>query len=193
MYLFRTTIPIVNGISGATSTTVGGFELPKDATIVDFKFLDEASLLILYNMKCMVVFSHLETACTTDTLITAPSGQSTKLLRVAHQSVCLSFSAHRKGTAPSVVEISASDLQRNTNKNLCMFFEFPKSAGFTPVQMEVERASKARGDLPNRVCLLGRGHAQYRNYALPEDWEFDMAGLELSGDGDMAMGESKPI
>jgi hypothetical protein len=116
----------------------------------------------------------------TDTSITAHTGQPARLLRIAYQSIGLSFSAYRQGMAPSVVKIGVSDLEKNTNK-LCMSFRFPKTAGFAPVQMEVERANKARGDVPNRVCLLGRGNAQYRIYALPEDWEMDMAGLELGG------------
>jgi hypothetical protein len=122
----------------------------------------------------------------TDAGTTAHTGQPTRLLRIAYQSSGLSFSASRPGTAPSVVEIGISDLEKSTNK-LCMPFRLSKTAGFTPVQMEVEKANKARGDIPNRVCLLGRGNAQYRTYALPEDWEMDMAGLELGGSRDMAV------
>lgn len=121
----------------------------------------------------------------TDTAIAAHAGQPARLLRIAYQSSGLSFSEYRQGTTSPVVRIGASDLEKNTNK-LCMSFKFPKTAGFTPIQMEVERANKARGDIPNRVCLLGRGNAQYRTYALPEDWEMDMAGLELGGNRDMA-------
>lgn len=184
MYLFRTAIPIRNGKSGDTSTTTAGLELPRDVTILDFKFLDDSSLLILCSMKCMSD-SYVEIGRITLTRNTAHTGQPTQLLRIAYQSSGLSFSAYRQGTAPSVVEIGISDMEKSTNK-LYMSFRFPKTAGFTPVQMEVERATKVRGDIPNRVCLLGRGNAQYRTYALPEDWEMDMAGLELGGNNDMA-------
>lgn len=52
-------------------------------------------------------------------------------------------------------------------------------AGFTPVQMEVQKASKARGDIPARVCLLSREGTLCKIYALPRDWKTNMAELSL--------------
>lgn len=40
-----------------------------------------------------------------------------------------------------------------------------------PIQMEVQRASKTRGELPARVCLLGRDRTVYKTYALPDHFE----------------------
>lgn len=37
--------------------------------------------------------------------------------------------------------------------------------------MEVQRASKTRGEIPARVCLLGRDRAVYKTYALPDHLE----------------------
>ena len=52
-------------------------------------------------------------------------------------------------------------------------FAFSHISGFTPGQMEVQRASKLRGGIPARVCLLGRDRAMYKTYALPENLDGD--------------------
>jgi len=44
-------------------------------------------------------------------------------------------------------------------------------SGLAPIQMDVQRRSSARGEMPDRVCLLGRDKVTYRTYVLPEDWE----------------------
>ena len=48
-------------------------------------------------------------------------------------------------------------------------FVFTHEPSFTPIQMEVQRASKLRGEVPARVYLLGRDRAMYRTYQIPGD------------------------
>jgi hypothetical protein len=51
VYLFRSRTQIINGISGPVSTTACRVKLPREATLVDFKFLDDTGLLILCTQK----------------------------------------------------------------------------------------------------------------------------------------------
>lgn len=48
---------------------------------------------------------------------------------------------------------------------------FSDTTGFVPTQMEVQEGSNVRGEIPGRLCLLGRDNATYRTYALPKDWD----------------------
>jgi anaphase-promoting complex subunit 4 len=47
VYIFRTAIEIINGISSAVSTSVTGVSLA-GGRILDFKFLNDSSLLLLW-------------------------------------------------------------------------------------------------------------------------------------------------
>lgn len=49
--IFRSVTPIVNGISGNATVTVGSLNLPSEGTIIDLKYLDDKSLLVLYRLK----------------------------------------------------------------------------------------------------------------------------------------------
>jgi anaphase-promoting complex subunit 4 len=70
------------------------------------------------------------------------------------------------------------------SENVWSSLAFSRSSGFTPIQMEVQRGSKARGYIPARVCLLGRDKSVYKTYALPEDWE---AAEEVTAKGDVSI------
>jgi hypothetical protein len=52
VYLFKTTAHIINGISSPISTIVTGLVVG-EGKIIDFKFLDDKNLLILWTPKGM--------------------------------------------------------------------------------------------------------------------------------------------
>ena len=106
----------------------------------------------------------------------ADNQDNVTLLAVAYQSAIFSYGEHRDGQPPKTVEVEDSP----SGKHGIASFTFSDVSGFTPVQMDVQKGSKVRGDIPARVCLLGRDKAVYRTYVFPEDWQ------ELA-DGDVMM------
>lgn len=49
--------------------------------------------------------------------------------------------------------------------------KLPESSTFEPLQMEVVQSNSLRGEIPARVCLLGKDKVTYMVYAIPKDWE----------------------
>ncbi|KAK4455960.1 anaphase-promoting complex subunit 4 [Podospora aff. communis PSN243] len=155
VYLFRTTIPIVNGISGATSTEACSLVLPKDLSIVDFKFLDENALLVLCSAKEELKHG---------------------LVWISYRSTSIPWAEYRQGRAINTANLPPREQQNQ----MCMWFGFSKiPTGLAPVQMEVQKKSNSRDDMPARVCLLGRDKAMLMSYALPDDLEAAMGHLSL--------------
>lgn len=84
------------------------------------------------------------------------------LLRIAYQSARMPYQEHIEGQMPPMLELDG------TGKDAFIScYAFSNASGFMPIQMEVQRASKLRGEIPPRVCLLGRDKAVLRTYALP--------------------------
>ncbi|KAK0711407.1 anaphase-promoting complex, cyclosome, subunit 4-domain-containing protein [Lasiosphaeris hirsuta] len=146
LYLFRTVIPIINGISGSPATCACSLSLPKDAAIIDFKFLNDTVLLVLCHCKDRPPLT---------------------LLRIEYRSKLMPYSDYRKDQ--SLQNLELEPLVGKTKMYLS--FEFSRIGSFTPIQMEVQNASTARGNIPARICLLGRDKVGYKNYALSEGWE----------------------
>ncbi|KAK0722752.1 anaphase-promoting complex, cyclosome, subunit 4-domain-containing protein [Lasiosphaeria miniovina] len=142
--LFRTIIPIINGISGVASTTACRLLLPEGFSLIDLKFLDDESLLALCQRR--------------DEL-------KPVLLRIAYRATAVLYGGFRNTQALVTVDLEHHDL-----KKVVSSFTFPHISGFVPTQMEVQTGSKARGEIPARVCLLGRDKATYV-YKLPESWD----------------------
>ncbi|KAJ4421258.1 hypothetical protein N0V85_000243 [Neurospora sp. IMI 360204] len=142
IFIVRTAIPVANGISGTTSSSACGLVLPNGATVVDIKFLDDESLLVLSQLN---------------------DEQSPALVRIGYQAPNLTYSAYREGERPQTIDIGGAEVPY-----VPLFFN---AVGFVPTQMEVQRASKTRGELPARVCLLGRDRTVYKTYALPDHFE----------------------
>lgn len=80
-----------------------------------------------------------------------------------YQSAHMSYQQYTAGSCPPVLQLDAIG-----NADIGSCFAFSHMSGFTPVQMEVQRASKLRGEMPARVCLLGRDRAMLKTYALPD-------------------------
>ncbi|KAL2261496.1 hypothetical protein VTK26DRAFT_4032 [Humicola hyalothermophila] len=143
IYLIRADMPIDNGVSGRVSLRACGLGLPGGVTIVDFKFLDGKSLLVLCSQK---------------------EEPHAVLLGIAYRSAQLPYQAYVEGQCPPVVDINAAGSAGPSS-----YFAFPHISGFVPEQMEVQRKSNLRGEIPARVCLLGRDKAVYKTYALPDN------------------------
>ena len=137
-----------------------GLGLPDGVAIVDFKYLDDKSLLVLCSQKGKTRFSS-EAAGRTNN---RPEEPRSVLLRIAYRSPHMPYQGHTEGQLPSVLELNGTG-----SEEVSSCFAFSHMSGFTPIQMEVRRASKLRGEIPARVCLLGRDRAMYKTYALPED------------------------
>ena len=71
-----------------------------------------------------------------------------------------------EGQSPSVFYLNGTG-----SEGVSACFAFSDISGFTPAYMEAQRESDLRGDIPARVCLLGRDRAVYKTYLLPENWD----------------------
>ncbi|KAK1781007.1 anaphase-promoting complex, cyclosome, subunit 4-domain-containing protein [Copromyces sp. CBS 386.78] len=151
IFFIRTVIPVANGISGTPSSSACGLALPNGATVVDIKFLDDESLLVLSHLK---------------------DEQSPALVRIGYQSPTLPYSVYKEGERPHTIDIGGPEMPY-----VPLFFN---AVGFVPIQMEIQRASKTRGELPARVCLLGRDRTVYKTYALPDHFETSSGALARS-------------
>ncbi|KAK5654122.1 hypothetical protein OQA88_7553 [Cercophora sp. LCS_1] len=172
VHLFQTDIAIVNGISDVPKTAGCGIQLPTGLTVIDLKFLDDEGLLLLCKSKDAPAY---------------------RLLHVAYQSALFPYSEYKNGQPLKVIDIKAESNNRNdgpgsvpgfmgiptTGRKAHRALEFAKLENFVPVGMDVQKASTLRGDIPGRVCLLGQEGAEYRVYALPQDWELGLAELTL--------------
>lgn len=49
--------------------------------------------------------------------------------------------------------------------------------------MEVVRSNSLRGDIPARVCLLGKDKVTYKVYSIPQEWESKQDIITQEDDG----------
>lgn len=155
VFLYRTAIPIVNGISSTLETHSCALSL-SDAQIIDVKFLTPTLLLILvskgtHSPSALSPYPppfYLEEKLTkqdsTPTLISLPLTNP------------LPWAPHT-GPAPPSTPIDPSSAASTP---------VPVDDDFSPVRMDVHNASDARGPLPARVCLLGKDRCTYRVFEL---------------------------
>jgi len=78
----------------------------------------------------------------------------------------LPYEDHVDGKRPDPVALSAESITETLS-----VAKIPSSTGFVPIHMEVVEKNSMRGDIPARVCLLGKDKTTYTVYALPRDWE----------------------
>lgn len=165
--IVRTITPIVNGISGRASAKVCRLDLPAQGAIqiIDLKFLDDESLLVLCRMKGLFpTFSPLLYLGIYSNRAMVPGGPELFLLRAQYQSPVLVYSAQNEGL----------DMPSNTfnEDQIWNCVRFPDEVSvLAPTQMDVQGRSSARGTIPDRICLLGRDKMTYRTYILPDNWE----------------------
>jgi anaphase-promoting complex subunit 4 len=134
--------------------------LPNGVTIVDLKYLDDKSLLVLCGQKG-------ETRPSNEAVGGAnnkPEEPKSVLLRIAYQSPQMVYQGYTKGQTPPILDFNGT---QSAGLGSCLAFSH--ISGFTPIQMVVQRPSKLRGEIPARVCLLGRDKAVYKTYTFPND------------------------
>ncbi|KAK4123341.1 hypothetical protein N657DRAFT_646113 [Parathielavia appendiculata] len=142
VYILRSHAPAETEATGPASTACG-IGLPQGLTIVDFNFLDDKYLLVLCTQK---------------------EEPKSIVVRIAYQSARIRYEEYTVGQRPSTFQLDGTG-----SEGISSCFAFTSMSGFTPIRMEVQRASKLRGEIAARVCLLGRDRAMYKIYELPEE------------------------
>ncbi|KAK4179671.1 anaphase-promoting complex, cyclosome, subunit 4-domain-containing protein [Triangularia setosa] len=145
VFFFKTVLRGTKGISELGPTKACGVSLPEGKSIVDFGFLDENSLLFL--------------CCT------AGDDPAYSLIRIRYRSISLLYRQYEPGQRPSAWALDRDD------QTLFCTTGFSHLSHFTPVHMEVQKTCRLRGEIPGRVCLVGKDKAMYKTYALPKSWE----------------------
>ncbi|KAG7116603.1 Anaphase-promoting complex subunit 4 like protein [Verticillium longisporum] len=145
LYIFRTTVRIINGISTTTSKTCAALRLG-DHKITDIKFLGHETLVLLLrttDKKLLIMQLPIQTPETKYAPYTEESLPEPEPLSAAHgfTSFTLPEGSGGGGGSPPWV----------------------------PVRMEVQPRSDVRDDMPPRVCLLGRDRTTWRVFALEKD------------------------
>ncbi|KAK6851835.1 Anaphase-promoting complex component Cut20/Apc4 [Apiospora arundinis] len=139
VHIYRTEVSVLNGISGATKTFYSCLSLG-EAEIIDIKFLHGDSLLALITVN-----------------------NEMRIIRIPHQSAELGYTDYVAGQS-TVPHVLSTEQVTSVFPNMTV----PADGEFVPVQMEIRGASKQRGHLPARVCLLGEDMQHYRVLSLPE-------------------------
>ncbi|KAL2141101.1 hypothetical protein VTI28DRAFT_2791 [Corynascus sepedonium] len=143
IYVVRSDVHLGDAIGGATATKACGFELPGSVTVVDLKYLDDEFLLVLCNQR---------------------DEPRSVLLRIAYQSPHMPYQAQIEGRTPPVLNLDGTGDGR-----IASCYSFSHMSGFTPIQMEVQKASTLRGEVPARICLLGRDRTMLKTYSVSSD------------------------
>lgn len=141
VYVFRTTMGVLNGISGSVTTEVSCMILG-DGKVLDLKFIYDNSLLVLWAQK----------------------DQPLRIIRIPHKSDDLGYRPYTSGG-----KVTPHVLNNDQVTSVFRAFIVPCESGFVPVQMEVKEARSERGKIPPRACLLGNDLQTYKVFALPED------------------------
>ncbi|KAI1376808.1 anaphase-promoting complex, cyclosome, subunit 4-domain-containing protein [Hypoxylon crocopeplum] len=141
VYVFRTTMSVLNGISGSVNTEVSCMVLG-DGKVLDLKFLYDDSLLVLR----------------------APKDQPLRIIRIPHKNEDLAYQPYSLGGKLTPLVLSNDQVT-----SLFLNMTVPCEPSFVPAQMEVKGASSERGKIPPRVCLLSTDSQTYKVFALPED------------------------
>ncbi|KAL8328790.1 hypothetical protein RB597_004515 [Gaeumannomyces tritici] len=152
LYIFRTKITMLDGMSTEITTDACALALT-EGKLVDFKFLNEDALIVLWQPE--------------------EKGASPFMFRLSLESQKARFSGYTDGTPPTAHEVSVGDLMAGSPR-----MDVSGGGGaasgrgaFRPVWMEVKRPSSGRGRMPSRVCLLGSDKVTYKVFAVPDDLE----------------------
>lgn len=180
VYVFRTEMSIINGISSAVSTSVSSLALG-EGKIIDLKFLDGNSLVVLWASKGSLLGAHLSCFFPRGLPLTLPADQKPTLVQIPIQSPDMSYLPHEPSSPlPAPTPLESGPLSTQV-AHLALPADESESDGdgdsegnanasarptFTPVQLEVLEASDIRGPTPARACLLGGDRSTYKVYAL---------------------------
>jgi anaphase-promoting complex subunit 4 len=85
------------------------------------------------------------------------------LVRLEYQSESLPLVEYKQGQVPPTWNMDRA----KSGDDILSCMTFSHVSGFTPVQMDVQRSTSSRGEIPARVCLLGTDKSTYKVFALP--------------------------
>ncbi|EFQ28492.1 anaphase-promoting complex component Cut20/Apc4 [Colletotrichum graminicola] len=137
VFIFRTSIGIINGISSNVTTTTAALSVD-DGKIVDVKFLNSSTLILLV----------------------CKQGKSANIVTIPVQSHNITYMPYQEGNLPMTQALSQQLQGEVTTTTL------PEDPSFVPVRMDVQDASDARGEVPARVCVLGANRTTYKVFSL---------------------------
>ena len=94
-------------------------------------------------------------------------GASTQpvLFRIPTQGRLLRYSPFEGETLPEEMRVTSEQVQTAFDP-----LKLADSVDFIPVHMEVHQASNARGEIPARICLLGKDRSACKLFVLPDRW-----------------------
>jgi anaphase-promoting complex subunit 4 len=78
----------------------------------------------------------------------------------------LPYEDHSEGKIPKGLQYEVENLG-----DLLSAARIPSATGFVPIHMEVVEGTSERGELPARVCLLGKDRHTYKVFAIPPNWK----------------------
>ncbi|KAK1691336.1 anaphase-promoting complex component Cut20/Apc4 [Colletotrichum godetiae] len=136
-FVFRTSIRIINGISSSVATTVAALSVD-DGKIAEVKFMNSTSLILLVNRQ----------------------GNPANIIMVPVQSPSINYVPYQENNLPGSTPLSKQIQAGLVTKIL------PEDPSFTPIRMDVQNATDARGEVPARVCLLGASRSVYKVFSL---------------------------
>ncbi|OLN81792.1 Anaphase-promoting complex subunit 4 [Colletotrichum chlorophyti] len=136
-FVFRTSIRVINGISSVVTTSVAGLSV-EDGKILDLKFLNSRTL----------------------TLLVSNQDRSASIVTVPIQAPSMMYVPYQEGNLPSPVAVSKQLQGEYTTTTLA------EDSTFTPMRMDVQDATDARGQTPARVCLVGSNRSTYKVFSL---------------------------
>ncbi|KAG6007453.1 hypothetical protein E4U54_008835 [Claviceps lovelessii] len=138
VHIFRSTIDIINGISTTKPTSRACIDLGT-RNLIDAKFLSDNTLVL---------------ACNQD-------GDKTVVLFIPLESPDMIYTMYDESTAerpPPAVAWSSFSSE----------YLLPPEYEMRPVRMEVHDTMNLRGEIPERICLLGSNGMTWRAFTLPE-------------------------
>lgn len=88
-----------------------------------------------------------------------PAGRPASIITIPVQSQALVYTPYQESNLSSPTPISKVQAG-------CKTAALPEDASFTPIRMDVQDATDARGEVPARICLLGSNRSTYKVFAL---------------------------
>lgn len=179
VYVFRAGIDIVNGISANQPATSCCVDLG-DRKLVDLKFLNDKSLVVLCNepgnpfLSLSPFFLSPLTSSIPAVIHTFRDCRKTQLTLVLdHVLVVVSIPVQSAkldytplsvygpgGTGSVTILISTHGFAE---------YRLPVQQAVRPVKMEVHDRSDVRGEIPKRICLLGSNRTTWQTFSIPHE------------------------
>lgn len=149
MYIFKTGLNVVNGIS--TSTALHSCCVDVDRAIIDVKLLDTKTLMILCTAPGTPVYTSL--------YFKANNQDNTSEVLSLPTEGNLTFTQHE--SAEEIPTTNFADITATLK------YVLPSESAMRPSRMEVHQRRDDRGDIPNRISLLSANRSVWRTFSIP--------------------------